>query len=98
MQAPMNILKVEVGRGRQETGVERSRAMGELSFHSQHNANRNAPGGGALAFSFPIVQVAKQTGDPKSRLQEWIMIGSRFRKRRQDDELGETPREIFVWF
>ena len=69
MQAPMNILKVEVGRGRQETGVERSRAMGELSFHSQHNANRNAPGGGALAFSFPIVQVAKRTGDHESRLQ-----------------------------
>jgi len=69
MQAPMNILKIEVGRGRQETGVKRSGAMGELSFHSQHNANRNAPGGGALAFSFPIVQVAKLTGDSKGRLQ-----------------------------
>jgi len=60
MQAPMNIRKIEVGRGRQETGVERSKAMGELSFHSQHNAYRNAPGGGALAFPLPIVQVAKQ--------------------------------------
>ena len=69
IKAQMNIQKIDVGIGRQETGVERSKAMGELSFHSQHNANRNAPGGGALAFSFPIVQVAKRTGDPKSRLQ-----------------------------
>ena len=69
MQAPMSILKIEVRRGRQETGVERSKVMGELSLHSQHNANRNAPGGGALAFSFPIVQVAKLTGDSKGRLQ-----------------------------
>ena len=69
MQAPMNILKVEVGRGRQETGVERSKAMLELSSHSQHNANRNAPGGGALAFPLPIVQVAKLNGDSNGRLQ-----------------------------
>ena len=35
----------------------------------KHNANENAPGGGALAFSLPIVQVGKMTEDPKRRLQ-----------------------------
>ena len=69
----MSMLKVEVSRRLFEEAGRRQEQKGANQCEKylpilKHNANGNAKGGGALAFSLPIVQVGKMTEDPKRRL------------------------------